>query len=185
MLTLFYSIHFLHKLFTLFDQFQSEDEDQFVVPGHGMPEADRDCWWAEGKKLEEDVTMKIFISHLRLASRKSLALIQSSQSYPYLIKPRSQRHAGARMRLIKLVFPGSSFLWKEDGPGGWGRYPWWWVQGNLDDNVAATIQSPVADAVGMLLPSFWFVTGLRSPHHWRQRQAGLPHEAGELLSLQI
>ena len=29
--------------------FQSEDEDQFVVPGHGMPEADRDCWWAEGK----------------------------------------------------------------------------------------------------------------------------------------
>ena len=30
--------------------FQSEDEDQLVVPGHGLSEADRDLRWAEGAK---------------------------------------------------------------------------------------------------------------------------------------
>ena len=28
--------------------FQSEDEDQLVVPGHGLPKAHRDCRWVEG-----------------------------------------------------------------------------------------------------------------------------------------
>ena len=45
------------NLSTLSNLFQSEDEDQFVVPGHGMPEADRDCRWAEGKNLEQDIKL--------------------------------------------------------------------------------------------------------------------------------
>ena len=131
MLTLFYSIHFLHKLFTLFDQFQSEDEDQFVVPGHGMPEADRDCWWAEGKTLNKTNQWKFSCHTWNWQPWNPWPRYGSpSRMITYL----GQYHSVMQWQ---TVFPGSSFLWEEDGPGGWGRYPWWWVQGNLD-NVATT-----------------------------------------------
>ena len=84
-------------LLTMNISFQSEDEDQLVVPGHGMPKAHRDCWWVEGKP-----------------SLFYFSVLYDLQNFVKHI----------------LTNPGASLLREEDGPGGWGRHPWWRVQGN-------------------------------------------------------
>ena len=139
-------------LLTMNISFQSEDEDQLVVPGHGMPKAHRDCWWVEGKP-----------------SLSYFSVLYDLQNFVKHIPINS----------------GASLLREEDGPGGWGRHPWWRVQGNHRSQsiiwacVLPLVKTPYPCVQRILrIVIILMHSGICSPYHWRQWQAGLPHEAG-------